>query len=107
MINLFFSFKNFKADNAHQLWIILLLLFGLWFGGLLGALTSTTFFAKGDTKTPTVLTSILFTIYLPIKVFVFKYYGISGLALSISIYMMFSLLFQMYFLRKKSMSRLL
>ena len=96
------SYRNLSMDSIEKLWKILLLLFGFFAGGILGSLTSSAFMAKLDTKTPTVIGSILFTIYLPIKILVFFKYGIIGLAISISIYYLVSFGIQWYFLSKTS-----
>ncbi|MFZ4059145.1 MAG: lipid II flippase MurJ [Ferruginibacter sp.] len=100
-----FSFKSFTYAEVERLWWILILLAGIWFGGLLGTLTSSTFYAVGDTKTPTLLTAVIFTVYLPFKIICFKNYGIAGLAISISVYMLLTLLFQLYFLYRKNIIR--
>lgn len=101
LLGFLFGLKNFDAAAVNRLWLLLVLLFGFWFGGLLGMLTSGTFYAKGDTKTPTRMTVILFSLYLPIKVFIFKRFGIEGLALSISAYMLVSLFLQLFLLERK------
>ena len=93
-----FSLKKFAAADAVRLWSILILLFGFWFGGLMGNMTAGGFYTQGDTKTPTILSAILFTIYIPIKVFCFKQFGITGLSITISIYMLTSLVAQMIIL---------
>lgn len=100
LLGLVFGLKNFDAKAVDRLWLILMLLFGFWFGGLLGLLTSGVFYAKGDTRTPTRMGVILFTLYLPIKVYVFHRFGIEGLAVSISIYILFSLFLQIFLLEK-------
>jgi peptidoglycan biosynthesis protein MviN/MurJ (putative lipid II flippase) len=93
-----FSLKNFAAADAVRLWSILILLFGFWFGGLLGNMTAGGFYTQGDTKTPTILSAILFTIYIPIKIFCFKQFGITGLSITISVYMLTSLIVQLIIL---------
>jgi putative peptidoglycan lipid II flippase len=100
ILALIFSFKNFSAADVHRLWVILVLLFGFWFGGLIGNLTTGTFYTQGDTKTPTIIFIINFTLYVPIKIYCFHRYGITGLALSISFYMLLNLFVQMIFLEK-------
>jgi peptidoglycan biosynthesis protein MviN/MurJ (putative lipid II flippase) len=95
-----FSFKNFTTDNVNLLWSLMIMLFGVWFGGLMGSLTSGTFYAKGDTKTPTLMSAILFTVYVPVKIYCFMRFGITGLALSTSIYMMISLFIQMFLINR-------
>lgn len=100
LLGLVFGLKNFDVTAVNRLWLILVLLFGFWFAGLLGVLTSGTFYAKGDTRTPTRIGVILFTLYLPVKFYVFYRFGIEGLALSISIYMLFNLFLQIFLLEK-------
>ncbi len=100
LLGLVFGLKNFDVTAVDRLWLILVLLFGFWFAGLLGVLTSGTFYAKGDTRTPTRIGVILFTLYLPLKFYVFYRFGIEGLALSISIYMLFNLFLQIFLLEK-------
>jgi putative peptidoglycan lipid II flippase len=100
LLALVFGLKNFDAKAVGRLWFLLVLLFGFWFAGLLGVLTSGTFYAKGDTRTPTRIGVIMFTLYLPIKFYAFNRFGIEGLALSISIYMLFNLFLQIFLLEK-------
>jgi putative peptidoglycan lipid II flippase len=101
LLKLLFSYKNFPIANVNNLWLILVCLFGFWFGGLLGVLTSGTFYAKGDTKTPTFISVVLFTAYIPTKIYIFWKFGIIGLALSVSIYYLSSLILQMVFLYRQ------
>ena len=101
ILSFVFGFKNFTADSIDTLWNLLIFLFGLWFAGLLGNLTTGTFYAKGDTVTPTRIGVILFTLYIPVKIYFFKKFGISALAISISIYMLLNLVLQMIYLERK------
>lgn len=98
--NLGFSFKNFKEADINRLWWIMVLLGGYWAGAILGSVVATVFYAKGDTVTPTRISIINFTLYLPIKVFCYYKFGIAGLALSVTTYYMLNFLTQLFFLRK-------
>ena len=98
-LGLVFAFKKFTVQDVLELWWLLLLLIGYLVGGLLGSITSSSFYAKGDTATPTKIGAILFTLYLPIKIYCYFKFGIIGLAISISAYFTVSLLAQLSFLR--------
>lgn len=100
VLGFIFSFKKFTIDDVHKLWWFLVLLGGYLIGGLIGSVTSGSFYAKGDTSTPTKIGTILFTFYMPIKIFCYFKFGIVGLAISISTYYVVSFLLQLFFLRK-------
>ena len=100
LLGFIFSFKKFNPNDVHKLWWLLILLAGYLAGGLIGSVTSGSFYAKGDTVTPTKIGTVLFTIYIPIKILCYFKFGITGLAISISVYFVVSFLVQLYFLRK-------
>lgn len=78
----------------------MVILSGFFSGGILGSVISSAFYAKGDTKTPTRINTILFTIYLPLKFLAFSLYGITGLAISISTYYILNVVVQFIFFQK-------
>jgi putative peptidoglycan lipid II flippase len=100
LLAVFFSVKNFDAAAVSRLWWLLVLLGGYWIGALTGSITAATFYAKGNTRTPTRLSMLNFTLYLPLKFFCYYRFGIQGLALSVSIYYISSFLLQLYYLRR-------
>jgi putative peptidoglycan lipid II flippase len=79
-----------EAD-ARLLWLILLLTSGQFVAGSIGNLTAGAFYAKGDTRTPTLLGMISFTVSIAVKFAAFHAFGLVGLALAISFYYMQSL----------------
>ena len=99
LVNIF-SFKNFDIQSIYSLWRLLILLVGYWICGLAGSVTSGAFYAKGDTVTPTKIGAVVFTLYVPIKIFCYFKYGITGLAISISAYYIAAFLVQLFSLRK-------
>ncbi|HEX8145398.1 MAG TPA: lipid II flippase MurJ [Pyrinomonadaceae bacterium] len=80
--------------NVRLLWWIMVALCGLLIGGALGQVTSLAFYALGDTRTPTRLGIWTYSIYVPAKILVFIYYGLTGLAVSISIYVALNFVLQ-------------
>ena len=101
LLTLLVGRTNVTLDNINELWWIMILLGGNLIGGLSGQITSSTFYACGDTVTPTKLSMISYTFYLPSKVASFFLWGVAGLAISTSLYYMVNLLLQIYFLEKK------
>lgn len=78
------------AENVHTLWLVIIALVGAFFGGLSGQVVSGAFYAMGDTKTPTKVSVLIYTFYLPLKIVVFLSYGLMGLAVTMSAYFVVS-----------------
>jgi peptidoglycan biosynthesis protein MviN/MurJ (putative lipid II flippase) len=77
------------------LWWILVALAGVLIGGASGQVISGAFYAIGDTRTPTMLFIVTYTIYIPIKILVFLRYGVIGLAVVTSIHLAINFLLQL------------
>ena len=77
---------QFSHTRIQELWWILVLLSGVWVGGAAGQVLSTSFYASGDTRTPTRIGVIGFTIAIVLKLIAFWYFGILGLAVAASLY---------------------
>lgn len=92
---------NVTAGNVSQLWWIMILLAGVFVGGAAGQICSSSFYAFGDTKTPTRISMLTFTIYIPCKVISFYFWNMVGLAVVTSFYYMANLLLMIYFLEKR------
>lgn len=81
-------------DNVSLLWWMMVALGGVLLGGALGQVTSLAFYALGDTRTPTRLGIWTYTVYIPAKILVFIYYGLTGMAVSISVYVALNFILQ-------------
>lgn len=81
-------------ENVRALWIIMVALGGLLIGGAMGQITSATFYAIGDTRTPTRLSVLSFTLYVPLKFLAFLRYGLIGLAVATTLYYLGNLFVQ-------------
>jgi len=81
-------------DNVSLLWWIMVALWGVFMGGALGQVTSLAFYTLGDTRTPTRLGVWTYTIYIPAKILVFIYYGLTGMAVAISVFVALNFILQ-------------
>ncbi len=100
-LDLLIGHGSVSASNVAELWWIMIWLGGMFIGGAVGQICSSSFYACGDTLTPTRMSMFTYTVYIPIKVVVFNFWGVVGLAIVTSIYYMANLLLQIYFLEKK------
>lgn len=106
ILNLLIGHGGVTKENVHLLWLIMAALTGFFIGGAMGQITSTTFYAMGDTRTPTRMSIITYTIYIPAKVLGFMYYGLIGLAVVTSIYLFVNLIIQVLLLERWVIPRL-
>jgi len=100
LLSYIFSFKKMNPADVHTLWLLLILLGGYLLGDLMGSVTSGAFYAKGDTATPTKIGTVLFTIYMPVKIYCYFKFGITGLAIAVSAYQVVSFSLKLLFLRR-------
>ena len=100
LLSLLIGQGSVTEESVVTLWWIMVALGGALVGGAAGQITSTTFYAMGDTRTPTLVSICLFSIYVPVKFLVFFLYGLNGLAISISMYFMVSFIVQAFLLER-------
>ena len=95
------NFGAFDEASVQGLWVILCLLAGMFFGSGTGQICASTFYAMGDTITPTRLSVITYTVYVPSKIAAFWLFGLTGLALATSVYYLCNLALQIYLLERR------
>ena len=100
LLSLVIGQGSVTEENVETLWWIMVALGGALIGGAMGQITSTAFYAMGDTRTPTVMSICTFSVYIPTKFLIFFYYGLNGLAISISVYFMVNAILQVLLLEK-------
>lgn len=100
LLHLLIGHGGITAENVRMLWWIMIALLGVMVGGTVGQITAVAFYAMGDTKTPTQLFIVTFTIYIPIKVLTFLRYGLIGLAIATSIHLIVNFLLQLAVLER-------
>ena len=104
-LRLLIGHGGINAENVHMLWWIMVALSGVLIGGCAGQVTSGAFYAMGDTRTPTMLFVVTFTVYVPIKVLVFLRYGMIGLAATTSLHLIINFLMQLALLEMTRLPR--
>ncbi|MFM5907001.1 MAG: lipid II flippase MurJ [Novosphingobium sp.] len=100
LLNFVMGNGRFGTEHAHQLWLILLGASGLFIIGTAGSLLTGAFYARGDTRTPTLIGSASFTISIATKLLMFKHMGIIGLSLAASLQYALSGLLMVIWLRR-------
>jgi putative peptidoglycan lipid II flippase len=103
MLDLLIGHGNVSAGNVKKLWWIMVWLGGMFVGGTAGQICASTFYACGDTTTPTRMSMFTYTAYIPSKVAAFYFWGVTGLAIVTSIYYMTNLSLQICLLDKKQL----
>lgn len=93
-------FTRMSSESVTLLWLTLVALIGVGFGNI-SFVTLAAYSAVGDTRTPTLLGIISYTIYLPIKVAAFFAGGIIGLAVASSLFFLVNTVGQIWLLERK------
>ncbi|MEJ7619025.1 MAG: lipid II flippase MurJ, partial [Pyrinomonadaceae bacterium] len=89
-----------SAQNVRSLWWIMVALGGFFVSGAMGQISATTFYAMGDTRTPTRMSVVTYSVYVPMKIIAFLRFGLPGLAVVTSIYFMLNLALQILLLER-------
>ena len=87
------------TGGNHALWMLLAALVGVPVFGAIGALVAGTFYALGDTRTPTLISAVTFTVMIACKIWVFREFGVLALCLATTIYYAVNLLVTAHALR--------
>ena len=95
------AYGRFDAGHTHQLWLILLLAGGVFLLGASSSLLAGAFYSRGDTRTPTLLGSASFTISMAIKLLMFRYTGLFGLAVAVSFQYVLSAVLMAWWLQRQ------
>ena len=86
LMTILFAHGRFGSDEIPKLWWISVALVGVLIGGVMGQVLSTSFYAKGDTRSPTKIGVIGFTVGVFLKAAGFYLWGIIGIAIGTTLY---------------------
>jgi putative peptidoglycan lipid II flippase len=100
-MRLFMAELRIGPDNLRTLWLTMVALGGTLVGGAVVQATACAFYGMGNTKTPTKVSTVLYTLYIPVKILAFIKFGLIGLAVSMSSYFLTNSISQFWLLRKK------
>lgn len=101
LLGLLVGHGSINSSNVHKLWLIMICLSGAFFGGALALISTASLYSLGNTKTPTVIGMYSYTVYLPLKVLSFFYFGAYGLAVGSSIFYLANFFIQRWCLDKE------
>jgi len=94
LLSLIVGHGTVTSANIDQLWRIMLGLGGAFMGGAMASVTASSFYARTDTRYPTRLGIITYTLYIPIKVASYQLGGVMALAISASAFYLVNMIMQ-------------
>lgn len=101
-LDLLFGHGRFAPPQISQLWWLMIALGGTWLGGSTGQILAASFYAQGDTITPTRIGVFGFTIGLVLKIGGFFWLGIMGIALASTIYYLLNAILLSFYLQRSA-----
>ncbi|WP_240494725.1 lipid II flippase MurJ [Vibrio breoganii] len=105
ILELVINFRGQSPEVVSENYFILLLLFGSFIGNLIGSLASGAFYAIGNTKLPSYVSMFTYTVYIPAKILVYLWYGVYGLAITVSLYSLLNVLIITFIFIKRFVQR--
>ena len=104
-LSLVFAHRSVGSGDVHRLLLLMLALGGMLVADSAAYFAYSSFYAIGDTTTPTVATAIVYSMGIATKIGAFLLAGVVGLALGISGYYVTNALVLLYLLRRTLLPR--
>ncbi|MGU3192223.1 lipid II flippase MurJ [Vibrio cholerae] len=101
IIGIILGLKGENEKLQPLLSTLALALYLSFVGNMLGTISSGVFYSMGNTKVPSFISMITYTIYVPLKILTYFKFGVIGLSILISLYSMFNFLFISYVFYRK------
>ncbi|MCZ7622142.1 MAG: oligosaccharide flippase family protein [Candidatus Kuenenia sp.] len=90
LLALLAGYGKLSNQNLKLLWLMMLLMSGQFAIGNLGMIMTSMFYSLGDTKSPTAVGMVAYSLGVVIKILMFYVMGALGLAMGVSIYFLIS-----------------
>ncbi len=104
VLSLVIGHGGVTAQNVDFLWKVMVALVGVFVAGALGQVTSVAFYSEGDTRTPTRLGIVTYTVYVPLKIIAYLRFGVIALAIATSAFVIVNTALQ-YILMERNLRR--
>lgn len=101
MLDLLVGYGELSVNRIEELWWIMLWISGVFVGGAMAQITSSAFYARGDTAILVRISMISYTGFIFCKTAAFYFWGILGLSITTSLYYLTNLAVQSYLLKKR------
>jgi putative peptidoglycan lipid II flippase len=86
--------------EVDGLWNVMMWLGLSFVAGTAGSVSSVAFYAVGDTRTPTRLGVVTYTIYVPLKIGAYSFFGVRGLAMATGLFVFVNLVLQVVMMER-------
>ena len=101
LLSMLIGYGKLSAQNLEILWLVMLLMSGQFAIGNIGMIMTSMFYSVGDTKSPTVVGVVSYTLGIILKIGMFYVAHLPGLALGVTLYFLTSLLLMTKKIRDK------
>jgi peptidoglycan biosynthesis protein MviN/MurJ (putative lipid II flippase) len=101
----FFYYSDSLKGVSDDVWLFVVLLSGVLISNCIASLINSSFYISGDTTTPSRISSLIFTFFLPVKVIIYNAYGIEAMVFSTSVYCLVNLAFLIFYHKKKVLNK--
>lgn len=86
ILALVFSNGRVTGENLHILWLCLTYMGAFFIFGCIGVISTGAYYAIGNTKTPVLIITAVFTVFVVVRISAFQSYGLIGLCVAASAY---------------------
>lgn len=86
LLSLLVGYGKFNHEDVYLFWQLLVCMGGILVAGTATQVVSAAYYAKGDTRRPAIIGAVIYTLYVPGKLYAFYEFGLLGLAVATSLH---------------------